>query len=588
MDVHEDERQVELFSRAGKAAAKRLAKAAAKKAVLLAGKALAAIGSYLLALIGIPAGIVLAVALLICVVFAAFYSAMPGGATLTGVEPSERDAQIKIYAVEQANRWNMEETWLVSGEGRWYPSQGGIRLGMLVDRFGQDRKLALEWGDVYAPVLYCAAQIPGEDKFQDEEWVKGELDDAAENLRPWFYYKESYVEYCDADGECDRETVYLLVEAYTIKGHYTFKYRWVTKTFPDGGSVTYEEPAGQERLADGYSNYIKPYIIRAWDIPDDEQAVLAARAILEAGAAFSAQAENTAWLMDKTSLVRLVSGASIPAEFRGYLEEAERLTGIPAWFLAAIIERESSWNPAAVNDDTGCFGLTQLHPDYWPDWAGRYGFDAEADKWNPRAQIIVGAYVLAGYGADKVDWDGLDFDDPPDALKRALARYGGYGNDVDAAGDYINDILELARAYGSRPAAWPVPGYYDISSHFGWRIHPIFGDRRFHGGIDIPAPTGSDVVSVSGGVVYAVIDSGSEGYGLHVRVRDAQYEYLYAHLSRVDVRVGQVLKPGDRIGAVGNTGWSKGPHLHFGIRPPGCEGDNGWIDPEPGLRGLDI
>jgi len=345
--------------------------------------------------------------------------------------------------------------------------------------------------------------------------------------------------------------------------------------------VTYEEPAGQTRLEDGYSNYIKPYIVKKWDIPDDEQAVLAARAVLEAGAAFSAQAENMAWLMDKTSLVRLASGASIPMEFRGYLEEAEKLTGIPVWFLAALIERESSWNPQAVNDKTGCFGLTQLNPDYWPEWARRYGFDPEADKWNPRAQIIVGAYVLAGFGADKVDWDNLDFDDPPDALKRALARYGGYGDDVDEAESYIDDILQLARAYGSRPAAWPVPGYYDISSHFGWRIHPILGTRRFHEGIDIPAPAGTPVVSVSGGVVYAVLDEGA--YGLHVFVRDAQYEYMYAHMSRVDVHAGQVLKPGDRIGAVGSTGYSTGPHLHFGIRLPG---DAGWIDPEPILSGL--
>lgn len=206
--VHEDERrmkeqmgrQVELISRSGKAALKKLGKAAAKKAVLLAGKALAAIGSYLLALIGIPAVILIGLAILICIVLAAFYSAMPGGATLTGVEPSERDAQIKTYAVEQANRWNVEETWLVDGEGRWYPSTGKKRFGQMVDRFGQDRKLALEWGDVYAPVLYYASQIPAEDKFQDEEWVKDQLEDAAKSLRPWFYYKESTVTYCGKDG----------------------------------------------------------------------------------------------------------------------------------------------------------------------------------------------------------------------------------------------------------------------------------------------------------------------------------------------------------------------------------------------------
>jgi len=562
-----------------KQAVKRGAIVAGKKTAMLAGKALAAAAGYLLALVGLPAAVILLVAILVSALIAAFYGAMPGGATLLGANPDPRDVEVREYAEERVAEWNAQETWLVDGEGSWYPGAGKKRFGRLMDRYGQDAKTANQWGDIYAPVLFLAAQSGG-DKMQNRAWLEARLEDAAKKLRPWYYYKESYVKYCDKDG-CSREIVYLLVESYTIRGHYQYRYRWVTKHYEDGSSVTYEEPAGRERLAGGLENYLRPYLVRLYGIPDGEQAQTAAQAVFEAGMAFSAQAENMAWLMDRVSLLAAISGASIPAEFRSYLEEAEKLTGIPVWFLAAVIEKESSWNLSAVNEDTGCFGLTQLHPDYWPEWATRWGFDPEADRWNPRAQIIVGAYVLAGYGAGSVDWEDLDLTAPPKPLLAALARYGGYGENVGGARGYIDDILRLAEAYRSRPAAWPVPGHYIISSHYGWRIHPVFRTRKFHDGIDIPAPTGAAVVSVSGGVVaYAGF---VDGYGLAVIVRDARYEYLYAHLSRVDVREGEAARPGARLGAVGSTGVSTGPHLHFGVRPVGAAE---WIDPEPILQNL--
>ncbi|MGB9792358.1 MAG: peptidoglycan DD-metalloendopeptidase family protein [Thermacetogeniaceae bacterium] len=482
----------------------------------------------------------------------------------------------------------MKETWLVPGEGGWYPNQGTVRLGRLCDRYGQDVKLANQWGDAYAVVLYHAAQISDEDKMQDMGWVKSGLKDAAEKLRPWFYYKESYVEYCGKDG-CERETVYLLVEAYTIRGHYQFHYQWVTESTGDGGSVTYEKLIDTVKLSDGL-DYLEKYIVDLFDLPtrtdeEKEQAQIAARSTFEMAQGFTAQQENLAWLLDSgVTLASIISGAMIPAEFRDALEEASEKTGIPTWFLAGLIEKESSWNPNAVNENTGCFGLTQLNPKYWPEWARRYGFDPEKDKWDPRAQIIVGAYVLKGFlGNVSWDWDELNLKNPPAALKTALAKYGGYGTDVKAAEGYINDVLSKAAAYRSHPAVWPTPGYYEITSHFGMRYHPVLHIWRSHEGVDIGAPEGAEVVSVSGGVVAAAgKDCMGVAYGNAVLVRDAQYEYLYAHLSEIDVKAGDAVKPGDRIGLVGDTGWAKGAHLHFGVRPIG--GD--WIDPEPLLKDL--
>lgn len=563
-------------------AGKALLRLAGRKALEGAGR-LAARGLAALAgTVGWPLLLAAAVLILTAILFAAFYSAMPGQTALTGVEPSERDREVRQCAEERVSRWNVEETWLVPGEGAWYPKKGTARLGRLCDRYGRDARLANQWGDPYAVVLYLAAQEK-EDKMADMSWVRERLEDATESLRPWFYYKESYVEYCGKDG-CERETVYLLVEAYTIRGHYRWTHEWVTETYPDGSSVTYERIKDTIKLSDGLP-YIEDYIVPLYNIVRGEDSRVAARAVSEAGQAFNARVENLAWLLDSgATLASLVSCASIPPEFLDALEEASRLTGIPVWFLAGLIEKESSWDPNAVNDKTGCFGLTQLDPRYWPERARRYGFDPEKDKWNPRAQIIVGAYVLKDYlGSVDWDWEELDLDNPPERLKRALAKYGGYGSDVAAARGYIEDVLRLAEAYRSRPAVWPVPGYYEISSHFGMRFHPVLHVWKVHEGIDIPAPEGATVVSVSAGVVAAAgWGVAGDAYGIAVLVRDAQHEYLYAHLSSVSVRQGQVVRPGTKLGEVGQTGVGTGPHLHFGVRPIG--GD--WIDPEPLLRNL--
>lgn len=564
----------------GKAMAKQAAKTATKAVAKLAAKGIAA----LVGLLGWPAIIIGFIILIVVIFFASFFSAMPGAGVLVGVDVDERDAIIKSYAEERTDFWNVNETWLVSREGRWYPGTGdtGVELNRLVDRFGRDTSLKNEWGDLYAPVLYEATQCGDENKMEYEEYVKTKLESAGESLRPFFYYKESSVTYCNSEGECSTSDVFLLVEAFTIRGHYLYSHEWVTISYDDGSSVTFERPSGTEKLSDGLQ-YVSDYIIPAWNIPNEtpeekENAMLETRLTFEMGKGYSAQAENLTWLMMQGSLSSFISGASIPAEFRGYLDEASQMTGIPVWLLAAIIERESSWDPNIENDGTGCFGLMQLNSEYWSAWAQRYGYD-ESDKWDPRVQILVGAQVLKEYAKD-FDWANLKPDrEFPDDVKAALARYGGYGTDVQKAEGYIISILELSKKY-SRPATWPVPGYNEISSHYGMRFHPLLKIWRAHTGTDIKAPEGSKAVSVSAGVVFSTSLGGD--WGNVVYIRDTQYEYQYAHLSRIDVKAGDVVNPGDQIGLVGSTGLSTGPHLHFGMRPIGGE----WIDPLPMLSGL--
>ena len=107
-----------------------------------------------------------------------------------------------------------------------------------------------------------------------------------------------------------------------------------------------------------------------------------------------------------------------------------------------------------------------------------------------------------------------------------------------------------------------------VSSGYGMRFHPVLGRQRAHLGTDYAAPTGTPVRTVGEGLVeFAGVQ---RGYGnvIYVRHRNEQVT-VYAHLSRIGVRTGQRVSQGDFIGAVGSTGMSTGPHLHFEFRDKG-------------------
>lgn len=113
----------------------------------------------------------------------------------------------------------------------------------------------------------------------------------------------------------------------------------------------------------------------------------------------------------------------------------------------------------------------------------------------------------------------------------------------------------------------PVPGAV-VTSLFGYRVHPQSGKHEFHSGIDLAAPESSAIRSVgTGRVIYAGI---FRGYGNLIVIRHvAGITSHYAHCKHIGVSIGQVVRGGELIGAIGSTGTSTGPHLHFELRRNG-------------------
>ncbi|GBF35468.1 membrane proteins related to metalloendopeptidases [Desulfocucumis palustris] len=110
----------------------------------------------------------------------------------------------------------------------------------------------------------------------------------------------------------------------------------------------------------------------------------------------------------------------------------------------------------------------------------------------------------------------------------------------------------------------PVPAkYFTITSPFGKRIHPITKTEKPHNGIDIGAPSGAPVYSAWEGVVMWAGKKG--GYGNCVMIDHGDVKTLYGHLSLITVAKDAHVKGGDKIGLVGSTGLSTGPHLHFEV-----------------------
>jgi murein DD-endopeptidase MepM/ murein hydrolase activator NlpD len=133
------------------------------------------------------------------------------------------------------------------------------------------------------------------------------------------------------------------------------------------------------------------------------------------------------------------------------------------------------------------------------------------------------------------------------------------------------EVPELAHA----PGAVVRPAVGRFSSRFGERVDPINHTRGLHPGLDIAAPTGTTVRAALDGKVIRAGAAGTYGNLIVLKHADGS-ETRYAHLSAISVKVGDTVTAGTHIGAVGTTGHSTGPHLHFEVRRNGRP-----VDPWP-------
>lgn len=156
---------------------------------------------------------------------------------------------------------------------------------------------------------------------------------------------------------------------------------------------------------------------------------------------------------------------------------------------------------------------------------------------------------------------------------------GEFGQQLDALMkqlDNRSDQLGLMEALAVQqqakkvalPSERPVTtGWY--SSNYGWRIDPFTGQKAFHEGVDFMADSGTPIHAAGGGIV--VYADSYAGYGNMIEIDHGNgLISRYAHSSKILAKVGDVVMKGQKIGEVGNTGRSTGPHLHFEVRHRGA------------------
>ena len=175
---------------------------------------------------------------------------------------------------------------------------------------------------------------------------------------------------------------------------------------------------------------------------------------------------------------------------------------------------------------------------------------------------------------------GVSIDDLEEATKEAYRGQGGPSEPIPAdldtsrifpRGTGIDSLIELANQlhayrvyYRGTPFGRPVHARHNFTSGYGMRTHPVTGRLQMHKGIDLAAPPGTPILATGDGIVTFAGRSGN--YGLLIRVEHlGGISTTYAHLEKIYVRKGQSVSRNQQIGAMGSTGASTGPHLHYEI-----------------------
>jgi flagellar biosynthesis protein FliQ len=242
---------------------------------------------------------------------------------------------------------------------------------------------------------------------------------------------------------------------------------------------------------------------------------------------------------------------AIPGEQLEVMLATAQRYGVPWQVLAAMARVESDFGRNMGPSSAGAIGYCQFLPETWAAYGRDEDGDGVADPTSFRDCIPAMARFLLDHG-----WRNDDLE----AQRQALHAYNHEWT-------YVERVLIMAAVYGlggrwQGGLRWPVPGHYGISSFFG-QVDEARGPAP-HTGIDIAAPQGTEVVAAGGGVVQAVTRDRMCGLGV-VIAHGQGLTTVYCHLSEVRVWPSLRVAAGQPLGAVGNTGQSTGPHLHFGV-----------------------
>ena len=263
----------------------------------------------------------------------------------------------------------------------------------------------------------------------------------------------------------------------------------------------------------------------------DEDGVFKRLTVTRTPSGFQSRVET----LPMTASSRLASGTIQSSLFAA--TDAARIPDSIAVQLAEIFSGDIDFHRALRKGDRFSVVYETLEGDGEPMRAGR---------------VLSAEFVNAGK-----QYQAMWFQDPIANSAGAMAK-GGY---YTLAGE------SLRRAFLASPME-----FSRVTSGFKMRLHPILQTMRAHQGVDYGAPTGTPVRTVADGIVeFAGVQNGF-GNVVHVKHRNGNTT-VYAHLSRIGVRRGQSVNQGQHIGAVGQTGWATGPHLHFEFRVNGVHRD---------------
>lgn len=186
------------------------------------------------------------------------------------------------------------------------------------------------------------------------------------------------------------------------------------------------------------------------------------------------------------------------------------------------------------------------------------------------AEPIPNTIRKAGFGGAN-RYKRLEGFDNSELIKETSQRMDQITKEIYVQSRSFDEIVDLAedktKLLAAIPAIQPVANkdLKRLASGFGYRLDPFTKARKMHNGMDFSAQIGTPVYATGDGTIIRA-DNRSSGFGNHIRI-DHGYGYttVYAHLNEYNVRKGQKVKRGEVIGFVGNTGRSRGPHLHYEV-----------------------